>query len=393
MGPPSVRDVRFLHTSDWHLGRGFHGAGLLDAQVEYLEHLVQVVESERVDAVLVSGDIYDRAMPAPATVAVLDEALARLRSAGARVVISSGNHDSATRLGFAGRVLDEAGVHIRTSIADLATPVEINGVAIYPIPYLEPSVVAPALQASAPTHADVLRAAMVRIRADLEGRGMPGVVMAHAFVTGATTSDSERDISVGGVSAVPRAVFDGVDYAALGHIHRPMAVGSRQRYSGSPVAMSFSEAGQVKSSVLVTVQGGQVSQDLIEAPVHRPIARVRGTLADLLSDGELSAYEDAWCEVTLTDATRPLGAMEQLRRRFPHTLVLRFDHPTVDLPSRSYADRVRGRDDVDLCCDFTEHVRGGATATDAERALWATAFERGRVQHAERDDEGTAGVA
>ena len=388
---PSLRNVRIIHTSDWHLGRSFHGAGLLDAQVDYLDHLVDVVRQEKVAAVLVSGDIYDRALPAPATVAALDEAVVRLLDTGAQVVLSSGNHDSATRLGFGSRVLERAGLHIRTSLRGIGRPVDLDGAVVYPLPYLEPSVVAPALGAE-PTHADVLRAAMGRVRSDAADRRTPTIVMAHAFVTGATTSDSERDIAVGGVAAVPRAVFAGTTYAALGHIHRPMELADGIRYSGSPVAMSFSETGQVKSSVLVDLQDGRARTELIAAPVHRPIARLRGTLGELLADPALAEHELAWCEVTLTDPTRPPAAMEQVRRRFPHTLTLGFAQAATPIDRHSYAERVEGRGDLDLCCDFTEHVRGGVVTTDAERGLWAAAFEHGRTSRDASADEGAARV-
>lgn len=384
----NLRIVRIIHTSDWHLGRSFHGAGLLEAQEEYLDHLVDVVRTERIDAVLVSGDIYDRALPAPATVAVLDDAVVRLLDAGAQVVLSSGNHDSAIRLGFASRVLERAGLHIRTSIDSVGTPVDLGGALVYPLPYLEPSVVAPLLGAADATHAGVLRAAMDRVRSDAAGRAGPSIVMAHAFVTGATTSDSERDIAVGGVAAVPRDVFAGMDYVALGHIHRPMELSPGVRYSGSPVAMSFSEAGQIKSSVGLELDGDHVSTRLIPAPVHRPIARLRGTLAQLLSDPALAHDESAWCEVTLTDASRPSAAMEQIRRRFPHTLTLGFDQPTIPMARRSYADRVRGRSDVDLCCDFTQHVRGGAATTEQEQAVWRAALEASRADQDADADQG-----
>ena len=134
--------MRLLHTSDWHLGRSFHGAGLLGAQSRFLDHLVDVVRAERIDAVLVAGDVYDRALPAPDSVGLLSDALLRLVDAGAQVVISSGNHDSATRLGFGSGLLARAGVHLRTSVDQLGIPVVIGDVAIHPIPYLEPAVAA-----------------------------------------------------------------------------------------------------------------------------------------------------------------------------------------------------------------------------------------------------------
>ncbi|NNG40914.1 exonuclease SbcCD subunit D [Flexivirga sp. ID2601S] len=377
--------MRLIHTSDWHLGRMFHGAGLLDAQAAYLEHLVEVVRAERVDAVLVSGDIYDRALPAPASVQLLDDTLVRLREAGAHVVLSSGNHDSAVRLGFGSRVLELGGVHVRTRPESVGRPVLLGDVAIYPLPYLEPSVTAAALGTAEATHAGVLRAAIDRVRADAAGRGVPAVVMAHAFVVGSTTSDSERDIGVGGTSAVPASVFDGVAYAALGHLHGAQSVGAVGRYSGSPVAMSFSEADHRKSSVLLEVSEAGTSYELIEAPVQRPMRRLHGTLDDLLADPGLADAETAWCQVTLTDQARPLGAMERVRSRFPHTLQLLFEQQVVPMADRSYTSRHAGRSTLELCCDFLEHTRGGASADESERELLATAVEQTRVARGGRD--------
>lgn len=386
--------MRFLHTSDWHLGRSFHQVGLLDAQAGFVDSLVEVVRAESVDAVLVSGDVYDRAMPSPDTVRLLSEAVTRLVDAGAQVVLSSGNHDSAIRLGFASDLLARAGLHIRSSLASVGTPVVVDGVAVYPLPYLEPSVAAEPLGASARTHAGVLGSAMARVRADLESRGLPGVVMAHAFVTGGATSDSERDISVGGVSAVPPSVFDGVAYAALGHLHGRQQVDETIRYSGSPVALSFSEWRHAKGSWLVDLDAttGAVEVEHVEAPVHRELAVLRGDLDELLLDPRLTPAERAWCQVTLTDPVRPLGAMEQLRRRFPHTLVLQFDPQGAAVPVRSYTERTAAEDPVDVCCDFLGHVRAGAAASEDERALLLEAVEAVRLDRGLREDEGRADV-
>lgn len=381
--------MKLLHTSDWHLGRSFHGVGLLGAQASFVDHLVDVVRSERVDAVLVSGDVYDRALPAPDTVALLSQSLERLVDAGAQVVLSSGNHDSAIRLGFAGGLLSRAGVHVRTSLEGIGTPVLLGDVAVHPLPYLEPSVVADALGARERTHASVLRAAMARVSADATP-AHHRVVMAHAFVTGATGSDSERDISVGGVSAVPAAVFDGMSYAALGHLHGQQQVGEFARFSGSPVAMSFSEQAHVKGSLLVDLGGRTPEITAIPAPVERPLAVVRGALEEVLTDPRWASAEGAWCQVTLTDSQRPLGAMDRVRRRFPHTLELRFEPASGVVVPTSYAARVKERSDLDVCCDFLGHVRGGAGPTERERALLAEAVESARLERGADDDEGRA---
>ncbi|SDO93889.1 Exodeoxyribonuclease I subunit D [Pedococcus dokdonensis] len=380
--------MRFLHTSDWHLGRSFHQVGLLGAQAAFVDHLVATVRAEQVDAVLVSGDVYDRALPSPDTVELLSTAVTRLIDAGAQVVLSSGNHDSAIRLGFASELLSRAGLHIRTSVAAVGQPVVVDGVAVYPIPYLEPSVAADPLGATERSHAGVLRAAMAAIDADRASRGGRSVVMAHAFVTGGATSESERDISVGGVSAVHPKVFAGADYVALGHLHGRQRVQETVRYSGSPIPLSFSEADHTKGSWLVDLTDSEVRVEAVDAPVQRPLAVLRGDIDLLLTDPALTAAERAWCQVTLTDPVRPLGAMEQLRRRFPHTLVLQFDPQGAPVPVRSYAQRSSAESDLDVCCAFLDHVRAGHGPTEQEREVLATAVESVRVRRAGLDDEG-----
>jgi exonuclease SbcD len=387
VSPPGLRfaDVRFLHTSDWHLGRTFHRVGLHDAQARFLDHLVEVVASERVDLVLVAGDVYDRALPAVDTVAMLDDVLVRLRAAGAQVVLSSGNHDSAQRLGFASRVLAAGGVHVRTDPARADEPVlladEHGAVAIYPLPYLEPSLAGGALglDPGAPaSHQQVLTQAMTQVRRDLASRaeGTRSVVAAHAFVVGGQASDSERDISVGGVAAVPTSVFDGVDYVALGHLHGRTTLAPGVRYSGSPIAYSFSEVNQTKGSWLVDLDAHGVSAvEFVPAPVTRPLAILRGALDELLLDPSHDAAEAAYCQVTLTDTERPRAAMERIRARFPHTLMLTFEPEGRPTSLRDYASRVRDRSDLDICCDFVRHVRGGSPPTDAERDLLQQAVE------------------
>lgn len=378
-----------LHTSDWHLGRSFHGVGLLGAQAAYLDHLVEVVRSERIDALLVSGDVYDRAMPPPDAVKVFSESLVRLVDAGAEVIVSSGNHDSAVRLGFAGGLLERAGVHVRTSVADIGRPVLLGDgdVAVHPLPYLEPALTAGLLGTEERTHAGVLRAAMERVRAAL-GSARHDVVMAHAFVSGGVGSDSERDISVGGVSAVPPAVFAGCSYAALGHLHGQQQVAEGVRYSGSPVAMSFGEAGHRKSSTLMDLSGAVPVMELIPAPVERPLAVLRGELEALLADPSLESARGSWCQVTLTDDLRPLGAMDRVKARFPHTVELRFEPSSTAATAQPYARRVAERAPLDVCCDFLDHVRAGAPATDDERAVLRAGLDAVRLARAVKDDEG-----
>jgi exonuclease SbcD len=387
-----VRAVRILHTSDWHLGRTFHGVDLLPAQEQFLDHLAEVVRMEAVDVVLVAGDVYDRALPGVDAVKLLDDALLRLSGAGASIIISSGNHDSPRRLGFGSRLLDRAGVHVRTDPARLADPVLIEDrhgpVAFYPLPYLEPALVADQLAAER-SHPAVLTAAMRAVRADMAGRsggsGIRSVVAAHAFVTGGTASDSERALAVGGIGQAPMETFDDADYVALGHLHGRQRLSERVRYSGSPLAMSFSEAGHTKGSWLVTIgAGGLEAVEPIDAPVPRGLAILRGELDTLLTDPNLHYAENDWCQVTLTDAQRPAAPMERLRQRFAEMLELRFEPSRVNGVTDGYAAKLSGRTDLDVCCTFLEHVRR-RPASAPEMRLMREALEGALLEEMERD--------
>jgi exonuclease SbcD len=371
--------MRILHTSDWHLGRSLHGEDLLGAQAAYLDHLIETIASEAVDLVVVSGDVYDRALPPVDAVQLADEAFTRLADSHARVVVTSGNHDSARRLGFSSRLVDAAGVHLRTDAGRVDEPVlledEHGPVAVYGLPYLEPDVLRQRWDLSTRSHHAALAEAMRRVRADLATRpsGTRSVVLAHAFVAGGLPSDSERDIAVGGISVVPTELFDGIGYTALGHLHGRATLTETVRYSGSPVAYSFSEADHVKGSWLVDLDArGLAGAGFVEAPVARPLARLSGTLEELLSDSSLARHEASWVQATLTDAARPVRAMERLRARFPHALVLHFAPVGGDsAPSRPATE---GRSAHQVSLDFVQHVRGTGASRE-ESDLLRTALE------------------
>lgn len=391
--------MRLLHTSDWHLGRSFHGVGMLDAQRSFVDQLISAVTGNAVDVVLIAGDVYDRALPGVDVVGLLDDALVRLTAAGATVVLTSGNHDSAIRLGFASRLLERGGVHLRTRLADLDQPVvlplaagdgEASGavLAIYGIPWLEPRLVAEQLDAETASHFEVTRAATDRIRADLARRKAAGpvhsVVLAHTFASGGISSDSERDLSIGGVGAVPLDLFDGFSYTALGHLHGRQTLSPQVRYSGSPLAYSFSEAKHVKGSWLIDVgPDGVTGVAELAWDAPRKLAVLRGEIAELLDSPEHGWAEDAYCQVTLTDEQRPAQAMERLRARFPDTLVLGFDPQGGAVKaSKSYSSRLaEAQDDLSLCCGFLDHVRG-RNADDAERPAIAAALDNVRLREA-----------
>lgn len=390
--------MRLLHTSDWHLGRSFHGVGMLDAQRGFVDQLVAFVEANSVDVVLIAGDVYDRALPGLDVVTLLDDALVRLTQAGASVVLTSGNHDSAIRLGFASRLLERGGVHLRTRVEDLDVPVllpvgaegDVAGqVAIYGIPYLEPRLVAERLGVDSANHFDVTQRAIERITSDVERRRESGsvypVVLAHTFASGGITSESERDLSIGGLGAVPLDLFEGFTYTALGHLHGRQQLAGNVRYSGSPLAYSFSEAKHSKGAWVVDISPSgviDVQEVVWEAP--KALAVLRGTLDELLESGQYAWAEEAYCQITITDPQRPTQAMEKLRVRFPDTLVLSFDPEGAGTrTTTSYSDRLaKAQDDLGVCCGFLEHVRDRG-AGDAEEAALREALEAVRLEEAE----------
>ncbi len=416
-----VRAMLMLHTSDWHLGRSLHRADLRAAQAAFLDHLVDTVRAEQVDVVLVAGDIYDRAVPPVDAVELCEDALLRLQATGAAIVLISGNHDSARRLGFGSGLLDKAGVHLRTRASALAEPVILydqdGPVAVYAVPYLEPDAVRgelPGLDAaggpgpdrsgpdrscpdrSCPDgpprgHAGILGHAVCRIRADADARGVRRrVVMAHGWVTGGAPSDSERDITIGGVGQVPAELFGGFSYVALGHLHGQQTVAGHLRYSGSPLPYSFSEAAHRKGSWLAALDGeGTVRAERVPAPTYRKLSVLRGRLTDLLGSAAYAGYTDDFLSVTLTDPSRPEGAMDALRARFPHILVLGFEPEGAVPDGRAYRARIAGRDDESIAAEFVRHVRN-VPATEGERRLLAGAFEAARAsetEEAERMEE------
>lgn len=378
--------MRLIHTSDWHLGRRLFDQDLIEAQGAFCTWLLEQAVQHQVDAVVVAGDVYDRAVPPLEAVALLGDTFAAFAAAGIPLLVTSGNHDSAVRLGFGRELSEPAGIHLRTAVRDIDRPLVLEDqdgrVACYGIPYLLPDAAMAELGAER-SHTSVLTKAVERIRTDAARRGIARtVVAAHAFVTGAATCDSERDIRVGGVADADASVFEGIDYVALGHLHGRQSVagppGTTLGYSGSPLAFSFSERRHTKSVTLVELDAtGLAATTALPAPVARPLRQVEGRLEDLLarSTTDLADVSDAWLKVVLTDPVRPADPMQRLREVWPNTIVLDFA-PEGGLRdgAEDLARLATLTDPLEICAEFVTYV-DNARPDDAAMAVLRDAVE------------------
>jgi exonuclease SbcD len=369
--------MRILHTSDWHIGRSFHGHATLDALSGVLDALVGQVREHAVDVVVVAGDVFDSAAPSAACYTLLTQALRGISDAGARVVVTSGNHDSAARLGFQAGLLRD-GIHVLTDPSGIGTPITVDDdhgpVHVYGIPFLEPTLVRHLWpETDVRTQHRALAHAMSLVRDDAAERGGRSIVISHCFAAGVEpTVGLERDIQQGGLDVVPLSVFDGPDYVALGHIHGRQQLSDRVRYAGAPLHYSFGEGDKPRGSWLVDLDAtGLAAVRWLELPVPRRLVTVRGRLDDLLTDPVFAEHEDAWVCVQYTDTTPQTDPMRRLLARFPHcaTVMHQPEGSRVDDGS-SYARRVRtARNDRELIDAFLAHVRDGEGASEREMAI------------------------
>jgi exonuclease SbcD len=401
--------MKILHTSDWHIGRTFHGHSTLEHLRYVLEKMVSIVAERAIDVVVVAGDIFDSATPAAENYRVLTDALRGIREAGATVVMTSGNHDSATRLGFQSEFAQLAGVHILTQQEQHLEPVtltdEHGAVHFYGIPYLEPSLVRhhyPDVELR--NHTQVLSFVMDRIRGDAAARGGRYVVLSHCFAVDVAptlivtdpvlgddevlASDVERDITSGGLDFVPMSTFDGPDYVALGHIHGRARLSDRVRYSGAPLHYSFSEANKPRGAWLVELGKKPASRttsslgdvEWIDLPVPRRLSVLTGTIAELVGDPAYAGFENDWVSAILTDQVRPMDGMRRLQARFPYCVVLEHRPIVTETTQTTYSARVKSKSDNEIVGGFLEYVRNGVGPTDFERTLIADALSDQRAK-------------
>lgn len=346
--PPLSRSnivpMRFLHTSDWHLGKTLCNASLLDDQAHVLDQVLLAIRDVRPDAFVIAGDVYDRAVPPKEAVSLLDAFLVRvIREEKVPVLIIAGNHDSPERLGFGASFLGEQGLFVAGAWSP--APVVLGRVAFHLVPYGDPATVRFALgDESIRTHQDALAAQLARVR-ELHPDGHRSVIVAHAFVRGGLVSESELALAVGGAGEVDGGLFAEFDYTALGHLHRPQDVGGmpQVRYAGSLLKYSASEAGHVKAMTLVEFpEAGPVITEPWPLSPRRDLRRLKGHFQELLTGSDPGNHED-YLFVELLDQGPVLDAMVRLRQVYPNLLglqgpaendsdpgVLNVDHRSLD---------------------------------------------------------------
>ena len=396
--------MRLIHTAGWHLGRLFHTVHLTRDQEQVLEQLVALVAEVRPSAVLIAGDVYDRAVPPTEAVELLDDVLTRIVVGhGVPVIAISGNHDSAARLDFASTLLRERGLHLVGELPREPAPISLADehglVHVHPLPFADPADARYAYgDDTIHDQEGVAAAGVARVLAATPA-GERHVAVAHAFVAGAEeTPESERPLSVGGSTQVPAAVFDGFDYVALGHLHRPQRCGAATvRYAGSLMKYSFSEHDHEKSVSVVEIGApgsasgapgtegrARVSIEAVALTPPRDVRRLQGTLAEILAQGRMDPQEDDYVLAALLDKGALLDPIGQLRSAYPNTLAI--ERPLYDQPGRDEEQRPRPGvvGDLDLFDAFFRYASGDGMSADQRTQLAAVvdALERRRREAA-----------
>jgi len=368
--------MKLLHCSDLHIGKRVNEFSMLEDQRYILNQISELALLERVDAVLLAGDLYDKPIPPAEAVGLLDEFLTELARAGIQVLAISGNHDSPERLSFAARLMEDQGVHLAALYRGAEAPVvladEHGPVNFYLLPYLKPALVRHVYpEAEVSTYQEAVDFAVRQWQVDPAQRN---VLVAHQFVLGGRTCESE-ELSVGGLDQISAQAFDAFDYVALGHLHGPQKIGRETlRYSGSPLKYSFSEAGHEKSVCLVEMgEKGRTEVRLVPLKPLRDLREVRGTYEQVTAK---SFYDGTntqdYLHITLTDEEDVPEAMGRLRAIYPNLMKLTYDNKrTQTVQEITGAERPEERTPLELFRDLYELQNNQPMSREQEDFLTA----------------------
>ena len=323
--------MKLIHLSDLHLGKRVNECSMLEDQQYILGEILRIIDSEAPDAVLIAGDVYDKSVPSAEAVTLLDDFLVQLASRRVQTCLISGNHDSAERLSFGGRLMDAAGIHIAPVYGGAVAPVVLHDkfgpVSVWLLPFLKPAHVRRWFpDAQIESYTDAVAEAIAHMDIDETARN---VLVTHQFVTGGARSGSE-ELSVGGTDNVDSSVFAPFDYVALGHLHGAQQIGRPTiRYAGSPLKYSFSEASQRKSVTVVTLgEKGAVDVRTVPLTPLRDLREIRGSYDELTARSfyEHTTYRSDYLHLILTDEQDVFDAVGRLRAIYPYLMTLDYDN-------------------------------------------------------------------
>lgn len=322
--------MRFLHLSDLHLGKRVNEFSMLEDQAYILKEILNIIDEQKVEAVLIAGDVYDKMIPSAEAVRLLDDFLTRLAARELSVFLISGNHDSAERVAFGSRLMSSRQIYLSPVFESDVEPITISDrygeIHIYMLPFVKPSLVKRVYpEEEIITYQDAVNAAVQHMQIDTDKRN---ILLAHQFVTGAARCDSE-ELSVGGLDDVDASIFDGFDYVALGHLHGPQKIGKETvRYSGTPLKYSFSEANQKKAAVIVDVEEkGKINIQQIPLVPKHDMREIRGTYMEVTAlDFYKDMKTDDYLHITLTDEEDIPDAIGKLRTIYPNIMKLSYDN-------------------------------------------------------------------
>ncbi len=314
----------FLHTSDWHLGAAEGDRDFLEDQRFFIDEICRIIQERNVDAVLLAGDVYDRSVASAAAIGLYDYAMNRIcRELGRKVLTIAGNHDSAERLSSCGSLLEQAGLYVVGAVEREPRAVDLGNAQVFFLPWVTEEKVKslyPEEKTAISSLTDAYRVAV----AHMQERFLPDkkhLILSHAFITNAETSTSDRAAEIGFATQVSADVFNGFDYVALGHIHKPQAVNDHIRYSGSPMPYSFGkEEQQEKSVVLLNTEG--MTREIIPLPLLHRWTTLTATREELLRAEYPEKVKNGYVRLNVTDTALGLDLISQLREIYPHPLAL-----------------------------------------------------------------------
>ncbi|HCE3706762.1 TPA: exonuclease SbcCD subunit D [Vibrio parahaemolyticus] len=367
--------MKFIHTSDWHLGRQFHNVSLLEDQQAVLEQLIQYIENNPVDAVIVAGDVYDRSVPPTIAIELLNRVVKRIcGELNTPMILISGNHDGAERLGFGSEQMKRSGLHIISNFEDMLTPVVIETkaaghVAFYGMPYNDPEQVRYVYKEPVSTHDEAHKLLAEKITEQFQSEHR-NILISHCFVDGAIESESERPLSIGGSDRVSHEHFLNFDYVALGHLHQPQKKGEEYiRYSGSLMKYSFGEQNQKKGFTLVEIgKDGFIGAEHIELTAPHEMRIVEGELEQILEWGKTDPKNEDYLLVRLMDKHAILNPMEKLRTVYPNVLHLEKPGMLIGV-EQEMAQAKLARSEIDMFKDFFAEAQDSELSNEQEQAI------------------------